>query len=131
MSRPWITPEELSSFSEHESVKNKSAVRILVMINLAESKIIAYCKHDFSDVKKYPTLPQEVKNAALILADALCYNDSLQTSGKLKSESYDDYSYTVDVNEISIGFDNLGISSLLDPYVLDDSGNLFLRVSVL
>lgn len=131
MSRPWITPNELVQFTEHEGVKNKSPTRMDVMISLAESKIIAYCKHDFSDEEKYPELPEEVKNATLILADALCYNDSLRTSGKLKSESYDDYSYSVDVTETSTDFDILGITSLLDPFVLDDSGNLFMRVSVL
>ena len=131
MDRPWITPEELVKFTEHEGVKNKLPERMLVMISLAESKIIAYCKHDFSDKEKYSELPEAVKNATLILADAICYNDSLRTSGKLKSESYDDYSYSVDVTETSTDFDILGITSLLDPFILDDSGDLFMRVSVL
>lgn len=132
MSRLWITVEELINFTEHDEVKNKSVVKTTVMISLAESKIIAYCKHDFSDEEKYPELPDDVKNATLILADALCYNDSLNISGKLKSETYDDYSYTMDVSEVSTDFDSLGISTLLDPYVIpDDYGDLFLRVGVL
>lgn len=100
------------------------------MISLAESKIIAHCKQDFSDTDKYPSIPDAVKSATLILADALCYNDSLQISGTLKSETYDDYSYTVDVKEISTDFDVLGIESLLKPYVQPDDGNLFFRIGV-
>lgn len=131
MTRPWVRPEQLVEFSEHESVKSKSTIRLSAMISLAESKIIAFCKHDFSDEDKYPELPLDVKNATLILADALCYNDSLQISGTLKSETYDDYSYTVEVKEISTDFDILGIESLLKPYVHSDDGNLFFRIGVI
>lgn len=131
MARPWIIPEEVIQFSEHECVHNKSIIKLETMISLAESKIIKYCHHDFSD-EKYTELPADVKNAVLILADALSYNDSLRTSGKLKSESYDDYSYSVDVSEINTDFDSLDIASLLEQYVIDESeGNLFMRVGVL
>nr|DAH18958.1 MAG TPA: Head Tail Connector Protein [Caudoviricetes sp.] len=129
--RPWITVEDLSSFTEHEEVKNKSAVKTIVMIALAESKIINYCKHDFSNAEKYPEIPADVKNATLILADALCYNDSLQLIGRLKGETFDDYSYTVETVEVSTDFDMLGISSLLAPYVINESGNTFLRLGVI
>lgn len=129
---PWITANDLFAFTERDEVKNKSAVKVSAIISIAESKIKEYCKHDFTDEEKYPTVPKEVVNATLILADALCYNDSLRTSGILKSETYDDYSYTVDVSEISTDFDMLGISSLLKPYVSsEDSGDLFFRVGVL
>lgn len=128
--RPWITVDDLTAFTEHNEVKNKSSVKITVMIALAETKIIKYCKHDFS-LEKYPEIPADVKNATLILADALCYNDSLQLTGKLKSETFDDYSYTIDTVEVSTDFDILGISGLLAPYVLDESGNTFLRLGVI
>lgn len=131
MERPWVTTEELLEFTERSEVKKKSPAKIAVMISLAESKIISFCKHDFSNDDDYPTVPQDIKNATLILADALCYNDSLRTSGVVKSESFDDYSYTVDVGEVSIDFDVLGISALLEPYTIDDSGSLFFRVGVL
>ena len=131
MQRPWITSKELLEFTERSEVQKKSPAKIAVMISLAESKIISFCKHDFSNDDDYPNVPQDIKNATLILADALCYNDSLRTSGVVKSESFDDYSYTVDVEEVSTDFDVLGISTLLEPYALDNSGSLFFRVGVL
>lgn len=129
--RPWITVDDLSAFTEHEEVKNKSAVKTIVMIALAESKIINYCKQDFSNSEKYSEIPADVKNATLILADALCYNDSLQLTGKLQGETFDDYSYTIETVEVSTDFDILGISSLLAPYVIDEKGNTFLQLGVI
>lgn len=130
MIRPWITVGELERFTERTEVKNLTPLRTSVMINLAESKIIAYCHHDFSDDVKYPELPESVKNATYILAEAFCYNDSRQTTGVIKSETYDDYSYTIESSETSTDFDVLGIATLLKPYV-EDAGDMFLRVGVI
>ena len=68
----------------------------------------------------------------MILADALVYNDNLRTESVVKSESYDDYSYTVDVNESTVALDELGLSSMLDPYVREDTGgNMKLGVAII
>lgn len=129
MIRPWITADELERFTERTEVKDLNPLRKSVMINLAESKIIAYCHHDFSD-EKYPEIPMAVKNATYILAEAFCYNDRRQTTGVIKSETYDDYSYTIESSEISTDFDVLGIATLLKPYV-EDAGDIFLGVGVI
>lgn len=130
--RPWITANELTDFSNHKEVIDTNSVRTTVLISLAESKIIAYCHHDFSDDEIYPSIPEEVKNAALILSDALVYNDNLRNDVSIKSQTFDDYSYTAEETLVPVSFDELGLSTLLDNYVLDNtSGNLFLGVDVL
>lgn len=132
MVRPWVLPANLRSFTEHNEVNEKTDDKLAVMISIAERKVIDYCKHDFTSEEYELSLPQDVKNAVLIIADSLSYNDSLRITGSLKSESYDDYSYTVDVHEISTDFDILGVSSLLDPYVMDDTGgSLNFRIGVI
>lgn len=130
MTRPWITPAQLRDFSDNSIVKNKSDAKLSAMITIAEGKIISYCHHDFSD-EKYTDLPAEIITAVLIIADALSYNDSLRATNNVKSETFDDYSYTIENSEIPIDFSVLGVKSLLDPFVEDGSGSIIMRVSVI
>lgn len=132
MARPWITANDLSKFSNHKEVIETNSVRTTVLISIAESKIINYCNHDFSDTEKYPSIPEDVKNATLLLADALIYNDNLQNNVSIKSQTFDDYSYTAEESAVLIDFDSLGIKSLLDKYILDEAhGNMYIGVDVL
>lgn len=130
--RLWVTYDEVLKITKHPDLFEKNKLRVEMMISIAESKIISYCKNDFSNDIKYPELPTAVKSATLILADALVYNDNLRTESVIKSESYDDYSYTVDVNESTVALDELGLSSMLDPYVREDTGgNMKLGVAII
>lgn len=131
MSREWVTPEELINYTDDKSIKNKSEVKIKVLISLAKAKINQYCNTDFDNESEYPQIPEDIKNAMLILLESLCHNDNLQSSGSIKSEKFsDDYSYTAEDTYTQIEFDNLGISSLLDKYK-KSNGNISFSVGVL
>ena len=104
--RPWVTPEELKEYTEFEEVKNR-----------ADSKLkIDYCNNRFDDPEKYPEIPENVKTAVLLIAEAYAHNAVEQTKVRLKSETFDDYSYTAESSIIDVG--KLGVESLLDDYVV-------------
>lgn len=124
----WVTAGDLKSFTERKEVSEKSDARLEALILLAMAKIKSYCHKNFVANDGILVIPDAVKTATLILADTLAYNDSFRQSSQLKSESYDDYSYTQETSEISTNFDDLDISALLKPYILQNSGNLNLGV---
>ena len=86
--RPWVTPEELKEYTEFEEVKNR-----------ADSK-----------------LKIDISRAVLLIAEAYAHNAVEQTKVRLKSETFDDYSYTAESSIIDVG--KLGVESLLDDYVV-------------
>ncbi len=108
--RPWITPEEVKAYSDLEDVTGRSDAKLEVDIKRAEAYIIKYCGHDFS---KYDDLPDDVRTADIILSEY--YGHKQGSIGKMKSETFDDYSYTSGESEYLIS--SLGIDVLLDPYV--------------
>ncbi len=138
MTRPWVTPSEVKAYSDLESVQNRSTEKLQFDITRAEEYVISYTHNDFSDTAYATTIPQSVKMAIILLAEA--YADaavtnaatSKQLSSKgVKSESFDDYSYTAadGVSTSEIDASNLGLSSLLDDYVLSTaSGTVFFRM---
>ena len=93
--RPWVTPEELKEYTEFEEVKNRADSKLKIDISRAESWVIDYCNNRFDDPEKYPEIPENVR---------------------LKSETFDDYSYTAESSIIDVG--KLGVESLLDDYVV-------------
>ena len=106
----WATPKEVREYSEIEAVQNRSDARLAVDISRAQQYIISYTNNDFSE---YEEIPQNVKTAVILLAEAYGYNSAI-SSKNLKSETFDDYSYTAENKTIS--FDNLGLGILLDEY---------------
>lgn len=120
--RPWVTPEEVKAYSEYTQVQQRSTERLAVDIMRAEQYVISYTNNPFTE---YETLPQPVKTAVLLLAEAYAYNssaavgaDGKSTGGRrMKSESFDDYSYTAE-DGAGIDFDSLDVKLLLDPYVI-------------
>lgn len=70
----------------------------------------------FDDPEKYPEIPENVKTAVLLIAEAYAHNAVEQTKVRLKSETFDDYSYTAESSIIDVG--KLGVESLLDDYVV-------------
>lgn len=115
--RPWVTPQEVREYSEIASVQNRSDNRLAVDIQRAEQRIISYTNNDFSE---YEVIPDNVKTAVILYAEAYAYNSVIIASNK-KSETYDDYSYTNDISERNI--DGIDIGSLLDPYVKTEPRN--------
>lgn len=113
--RPWATPEEVRAYSDYVAVQQRNDHKLAFDIARAEQYVISYTNNDFADAE---TLPEPVKSAVILLAEAYAYNAAAdtKTGGKrVKSETFDDYSYTAD--DVYISIDNLGVNILLDPFV--------------
>lgn len=109
--RPWATPEDVKNYTEYPSVKKRSDSKIAVDITRAEQYIISYTNNTFED---YEEIPTQVKTAVILVAEAYGYNTAL-TSREMKSEQFDDYSYTVADAE-PIDLLGLDLASLLEEY---------------
>lgn len=110
--RPWVTPDEVREYSEIEAVQKRSDVRLAVDIARAEQYVITYTHNTFGD---YDAVPDAVKTAVLILAEAYAHN-SVVAATNVKSETFDDYSYTAESTQISV--DGLDLAALLDEFVM-------------
>ena len=106
--RPWVTPQEVRDYTEIGSIVNRKDEKLAIDIARAEYWISGYCNHDFSDDTKYPTIPEPVKLATILLAEAYAFNAGKIASAGLKSETFDDYSYTasdsalIDLNDVDV-----------------------------
>jgi hypothetical protein len=112
--RPWVTPQEVKDYSEILDVQQRSDTRLAVDIARAEQYVITYTHNTFAD---YEEVPQPVKTAVLLLAEAYGYNAAIAAK-EVKSETFDDYSYTTESSQISI--DTLDLAALLDDYVITE-----------
>lgn len=115
--RPWISPEDVREYTEVEKVKDRTDARLLVDITRAEQYVITYTHNDFN---KYDEIPSPVRTAVLILAENYGHNAVLVSKG-VKSETFDDYSYTAADSASSI--EDLGLAALLDDYVKAQANN--------
>ena len=111
--RPWATPDEVREYSDHASVKARTDAKLAVDITRAEQYVIAYTNNDFSDAEKFPVIPEPVKTAVILLAEH--YGFKARNGGLMKSETYDDYSYTAAEGTL---IDLLDLRPLLDDFVI-------------
>lgn len=109
--RPWVTPKEVRDYTEIKSVRERTDTRLAVDISRAEQYVISYTNNDFSD---YEEIPQNVKTAVILLTETYGYNSAVSAQN-IKSETFDDYSYTAESSTISL--DTLGIEPLLEEFV--------------
>ena len=79
-------------------------------------KVIAKTNNNFEDEEKYPEIPEPVKMAVILLTEAYAKNAVEATRKQVKSETFDDYSYTAESSTIDI--EALDLDDLLGPYVL-------------
>ncbi len=121
MGRPWVTPKEVKAYSDLPSIQSRQDEKLQNDIQRAESYIIHYCNHDFSDEKYAGGIPKDVRMAALLLAEHYAY--SKQNVGRKTSETFDDYSYTTSDDQIEIS--TLGLEALLDQYVKNKAKERF------
>lgn len=115
--RPWATPQEVREYSEISDVQSRSDTRLAVDITRAEQYVITHTHNDF---KEYEEIPLQVKTAVLILAEAYAHNSAVSAK-EVKSETFDDYSYTAESTAISV--DSLDLAALLDDYVIAQPNN--------
>ena len=115
--RPWVTPEEVREYSEIPAVQKRSDARLKVDIARAEQYVITYTHNTFADAEE---VPQPVKTAVLILAETYGRN-AVVAAREVKSETFDDYSYTAETSQISV--EALDIAALLDDYVITEPRN--------
>ena len=113
--RPWVYPLEVTAYTDYKQIKQRRESKLIVDIARAEQYVIAYTNNDFSE---YDVIPDSVKTAIILLAEAYAYNacaDARSGGRRMKSESFDDYSYSSD--DVYINIDDLDVKVLLEPYV--------------
>ena len=115
--KPWVTPQEVREYSEIPAVQKRTDARLTVDIARAEQYVITYTHNTFEAEEE---IPPAVKTAVLILAEAYAHN-SVQAAREVKSETFDDYSYTAEASSISI--DGLDLAALLDAFVKAEPKN--------
>lgn len=113
--RPWALPEDIVQYTSHEDVAKRPAEKLSFDISRAELKVIAKTNNAFKD-EDYPEIPEPVKMAVILLAEAYAKNAIEATKKQIRSETFDDYSYSAESSTISI--DDLDIDDLLADYVL-------------
>lgn len=112
--RPWATPAEVKEYSDRPAVQQRADAKVAIDITRAEQYIIAYTNNDFSDAAKYPDVPAAVKTAAILLAEHYGFT-AKSGGGVMKSETFDDYSYTAAEGSL---VDLLDLGPLLDEFVV-------------
>ena len=130
--RPWVTPAEVKEYTDVAAVQNRANAKLVVDIFRAEQRVIALTNNTFDQVDDngeeiYASIPVQVRTAVILLAESYAKkvaDSSVATS--LKSETFDDYSYTAENTVISE--DDLGLDDLLRDYIVETGGNVRLRI---
>jgi len=110
--RPWVNPQEVKDYSSSKAVKTRNDTQIQVDITRAEQYVIKHTNNSFSDCD---AVPPSIKTAVLILAEAYGHNAAV-TAKEVKSETFDDYSYTAESSVVNVA--NLDLDSLLEDYIV-------------
>jgi len=127
--RPWIAPSDVKGYTEFEKVKNRPDAKLLVDISRAESYIIKRTNNTFADATTYPTIPENIKLAAILVAEHYANIATTDPQKKMQSETFKDYSYTVSEAGADQGVDDLDIDALISDYINKSSaGTLDFRM---
>lgn len=116
VSRPWITPEDVKSYTEQTDVKERADEKLKFDITRAEQRVIKITNNRF-DSDEYTELPEPVRMATILIAEAYAKNTVEGTRRQIKSETFDDYSYTAE--SATIDLDNLNLEELLADYIIE------------
>lgn len=129
VNRPWVTPEEVKTYTDHKEIAERSNEKLKTDIFRAEQKVISITHNNF-DSEELEKIPESVKIAVMILAEAYANNSIEKSKKQIRSETFDDYSYSLDSGIIDI--DSLDLDYLLKDYMLEvGSGNVILRMTVI
>lgn len=128
MTRPWVTPQEVRDYTDITAVIERTDAKLSVDIARAEARVMAITHNDFSDEKYATAMPDEVKTAVILLAEAYA-NSAIKAKTKgMKSETYDDYSYIYS-DSAAAAESGLDLISLLDGYILTEAqGTVTMRL---
>jgi len=123
LKRPWVTPKEVRDYSEFDSVQKRTDVKLTIDISRAEQYVIDYTHNTF---EKCSALPTSVRTAVILLSELYAHN-AVERTKQLKSETFDDYSYTAESTILDIK--DLDLPSLLDEYVnIQANGTVTMRM---
>lgn len=111
--RPWVTPQEVRDYTEIAAVQKRTDARIQVDIARAEQYVVGLTHNKFADVEN---IPPAVRTAVILLAEAYG-NNAAESAKKVKSETFDDYSYTAS-DSSTISVESLDLASLLDEFTI-------------
>ncbi len=127
MKRPWIKPGQVREYTSSPEVMKRSDAQLAFDIGRAEKYVICYTNNRFESAEYSTRLPPDVTMAAVLLAEAYAKQAIAQKDGMKKSETFDDYSYTLDTD--SDIADNLGIGAMLEEYMLqEDKGRTMMKL---
>ncbi|MBE6845039.1 MAG: DUF3199 family protein [Ruminococcus sp.] len=107
----WVTPDDVREYSDIKAIQERTDKRLMTDIYRAQQYVVSYTNNDFSE---YEEIPQSVKTAVILLAEIYGYN-SVTSAKELKSETFDDYSYTAENSVRSIS--DSDIEPLLEEFV--------------
>ncbi|QIB26096.1 DUF3199 family protein [Caloranaerobacter azorensis] len=117
--RPWITPQDVKDYTEHKAVLNRAETKLKFDIARAERYIIERTNNDFSDDLIYPVIPDEIKMATILVTEFYANMAANNPIEAKKSETFDDYSYTVSDKVYEMSVDDLDISYLINDYIIE------------
>lgn len=127
MKRPWIEPKQIRDYTSSPKVKARTDVQLAYDIARAEKYVIFHTRNKFDSEEYESGLPSDVTMAVILLAEAYAKQAIVQKGGALSSETFDDYSYTVDM-ETDVA-DSLGLGAMLEEYVLpEDHGKAVMKL---
>jgi hypothetical protein len=126
LDRPWVTPEQVREYSISDKVKERTDQQLKADIMRAESYVIYHTHNQFKDKIYDQGIPEDVAMAVILLAEGYALTSVNQVNGAMASESFDDYSYTMDTDVDLI--ERLQLGPMLAPYVLTDNGKVIMRL---
>ena len=127
MKRPWIEPQQIREYTSSPKVEARTDTQLAYDIARAEKYVIFHTHNSFDSEEYENGLPSDVTMAVILLAEAYAKQAITQKEGAMKSETFDDYSYTVDT-EADIA-DSLGLGTMLAEYVLpEDRGKVVMNL---
>ncbi len=127
MKRPWIEPKQIRDYTSSPKVKARTDVQLAYDIARAEKYVIFHTHNKFDSEEYESGLPSDVTMAVILLAEAYAKQAIVQKEGALSSETFDDYSYTVDMGTDVA--DSLGLGAMLEEYVLpEDHGKAVMKL---
>ena len=127
--RPWVLPKEVKAYTDIEAVQQRKKEKLEMDIARAEQYVITYTHNRFEG---YDKIPGPVRTAVILLAEAYAsYANQLKKTGggAVKSETFDDYSYTAGEGTFEDFVKALDLAALLDDFVIKQaSGTITMRM---